>query len=123
MVEARIEREVMMSTPEFQARMQAAQLDDQRRFHGGYVYLIEMQLDGKCYAYKIGLSHNPSMRLADLQVSNPARLVLVCSITGGLRVEQELHKQFSHLSMRGEWFKPEIEILEEFQKRGAAIAA
>jgi hypothetical protein len=56
---------------------------------------------------KIGSSARPLDRLKTLQTSNPQKLELIAVIKGaGTKLEFELHTQFHHLRLEGEWFSP-----------------
>lgn len=47
------------------------------------------------------------LRLTDLQIGCPYPLKLIALVPKGTqRMERELHKAFSDLKVRGEWFKP-----------------
>lgn len=70
---------------------------------------------------KIGYSTQPiDHRLRNLQCGNPENLKVLLVIPGTQQTEQELHKRFSPLRIRGkgEWFRAEGELLEFIQKRG-----
>jgi hypothetical protein len=59
---------------------------------------------------KIGISDNPKRRLKQLQTGNPDKLILIDHVNTGssdeaARVEDMLHKFYSHKRVRGEWFK------------------
>lgn len=64
---------------------------------------------------KIGYSKNVKTRFESLQSSNPDTLILLAEVKGNKTMEQELHNKFSHLKIRGEWFKPERELTEHIQ--------
>lgn len=53
---------------------------------------------------KIGTSKNVKKRLDTIQSASPYKLILLKTIEGGHGLEAELHKKFSHLHVRGEWF-------------------
>lgn len=57
-------------------------------------------------AYKIGKAQRLSSRLAGLQTGNPRKLqvVIVAACSDATLVESNLHKQFAHRRLRGEWF-------------------
>lgn len=78
---------------------------------------------------KIGISHNPHSRLAQIRkgggTSFPRRLdiasaQLVNTEPGGLDREKELHAKFSHLRHTGEWFTEAPELTEYIESLGAA---
>jgi len=64
---------------------------------------------------KIGFSTNVEKRMVALQISSPHDLVLIAKVPGNKRLEKQIHKHFSHLALRGEWFEMDGE-LEEFIK-------
>jgi hypothetical protein len=74
------------------------------------VYVIHAPEAGRV---KIGTSKHPLRRLADLQVANSHRLVLVRVLP--LASEEEMHTRFKSRRVRGEWFDDSIldEIPEE----------
>jgi len=78
-----------------------------RRVHPGFVYFIH---GGD--RIKIGYSKEPEDRLTALQVSTADRLQIIGSIVGDQRKEKSLHDQFRHLHIRGEWFRPETDLVE-----------
>lgn len=74
-----------------------------RRKARALVYFLQ---EGK--RVKIGHSTNPKARAQDL--TRHTVLKLLATEPGGAERERELHKQFAHLRIKGEWFylKPEI---------------
>ena len=65
---------------------------------------------------KIGTSAKPEARLREMQTGNPMELVLLGTLVGGRSKEQALHSQFSHLRIRGEWFRVEEELMLEIDR-------
>lgn len=59
---------------------------------------------------KIGVSHHPHSRLDDLQVGNPYDLTVLKTVDVSHKAETYLHKKFSHLHHRGEWFNLTAEL-------------
>ena len=53
---------------------------------------------------KIGVSNDPEVRLADLQVGSPLPLVLLWKTPGGQGLESALHNYFAPYRQHGEWF-------------------
>jgi hypothetical protein len=51
-------------------------------------------------------------RISSLQVSCPYPLKALGVTSGDPCEERSLHARFSHLSVRGEWFKPAPELME-----------
>lgn len=55
---------------------------------------------------KIGTTNNDvHTRLSNMQTGNPAPMVLLGQMRGGVSVEAELHRRFRALHVRGEWFQ------------------
>jgi hypothetical protein len=73
------------------------------------VYFIQPSGGG---LVKIGVAVDPEKRLRALQVANHERLVLRRVEEGDEMREAELHKQFAHLRVRGEWFWPGVDLAE-----------
>jgi DNA-binding XRE family transcriptional regulator len=67
------------------------------------VYFIRAGEDGPI---KIGHSNRPLHRLMELQVSHWQTLHLRGVLPGGEVEEAEIHSQFSHAHIRGEWHWP-----------------
>lgn len=53
---------------------------------------------------KIGFSEKPWGRFSKIQADCPTELELACVVHGDRAREDELHCQFAHLRVRGEWF-------------------
>ena len=73
-------------------------------------------------AIKIGVSSDPEKRVEAIRSSSPQdltpiRYVRIKDGLNGFLVEQSLHERFSHLRIRGEWFRAEPELFE-FAKSG-----
>lgn len=73
----------------------------------GFVYFIT---DGQ--AIKIGFSRYPDGRQSDLQVAHYLPLRQIAQFFGAWSDEAFLHRKFQHLRIRGEWFRPETELIE-----------
>ena len=73
-----------------------------------WTYFIQSGDDGPI---KIGFTskEDPKERLRDLQTGNPAKLHLIATISGD--VERELHEQFKHDRISGEWFHASPELV------------
>lgn len=70
---------------------------------------------------KIGRSADPELRLRDLQLGSPVRLVLVGTIaTSPEDTEARLHHRFSAAREHGEWFRPVPELLTFIQSLGGS---
>jgi hypothetical protein len=74
------------------------------------VYFIQVGADGPV---KIGkTSKDPRERLCDLQIGMPFDLrIRAVMLDETLGVEDELHGRFSHLHIRGEWYRPAEELI------------
>lgn len=85
------------------------------------VYFIRARSSG---AIKIGVSWNPSRRLASLQAAHHDALELMASTPGDISSERTLHKRFSASRVSGEWFSPSPELIEFIDtiKRGATLS-
>ena len=60
---------------------------------------------------KIGKAKNLSRRHSTLQIANPHKLKLIGYIRGNSETEKKLHNKFQNLKHRGEWFRPDEELL------------
>lgn len=61
---------------------------------------------------KIGVSHETSNRLRELQIGSPARLVVMAVASGDSEDEANLHRIFQRDRMHGEWFRLSPELAE-----------
>jgi hypothetical protein len=85
------------------------------------VYFIQMV--GSDSAIKIGYtSKDPEKRVRDLQVGNPFELKLLGTIKGDKETEIRLHFDFRHLNIRGEWFRPGLELVDFIHRSTTAMA-
>lgn len=75
----------------------------------GYVYFIQGLCGG---AIKIGYSKNPTSRLKELQTGYPDTLTILYMLRGSGQVENFLHNKFEHLRLKGEWFKPDKDLIK-----------
>lgn len=73
------------------------------------VYFIEGEGTGRV---KIGVSHDPTFRLASLQAGSPVALHLRGVLPGGVAVEQALHLRFAEQREHGEWFRLTGELVD-----------
>lgn len=69
------------------------------------IYFIETQ-----GLVKIGYSNDPRRRFSSLTTGCPTVCTLIGVTEGGKEEEGELHSRFSHLRVRGEWFKFAVEV-------------
>lgn len=60
---------------------------------------------------KIGYAGNPDSRRKGLQTGSSEELSLLKTIDGGAALEAELKSRFAHLKIRGEWFRPEADLI------------
>lgn len=54
---------------------------------------------------KIGYAVNITDRMEQLQTANPEKLEVILSLPGTFHKEKEIHEQFKHNRLRGEWFE------------------
>ena len=78
-----------------------------------YLYLIQNPITNDL---KIGISNEPQRRIEELQNTNGRQLNLLYTIPGKSELEKSLHTKFSHLRLKGEWFKYDESIIQEFEK-------
>ena len=74
-----------------------------------FVYFVQQGADGPI---KIGTAVDVVKRLDHLMAANSAELVVRAIIPGGAEIEGELHIRFARHVIRGEWFRPDPEIVE-----------
>lgn len=73
------------------------------------VYFIQENGNG---LIKIGKSDDVSKRIKALQSSTPSKLNLLRVVNGSFDREKYLHHKFSRFHERGEWFRPDPELLK-----------
>src|SRR5262245_48535376 len=84
-------------------------LDNPARLHPPFTYAV---WDGE--AVKVGTSKgHPRVRLDDLQTGNPRKLVLLAYTARP--TEREAHKRLQRHRLRGEWFRPDPQVLAELR--------
>jgi hypothetical protein len=85
-----------------------------------FVYFIQAEnSDG---FIKIGFAKNPIKRLLLFQTGNPYKLKLLGVISGVTEhYELELHVRFQRFRVRGEWFRPDSELLDFIQQEVLCI--
>ncbi len=87
---------------------------------GSSVYFIRAGTDGPI---KIGYSaRDINERLSQLQTGNPEELCLIGLVSGTEDFEKRLHRRFRAHHIRGEWFRPDPEILAFIAGRAAPVA-
>lgn len=67
------------------------------------IYFIQAGENGPI---KIGSSDDPERRMVDLQTANPYELKLLWVHKDENWSEEEIHKEFNHEKIRGEWYHP-----------------
>ena len=70
----------------------------------GWIYFIEA---AELKLVKIGWSRRPERRLAQLMEQSPVELKILTARRGPSLDERNLHRRFSALRHRGEWFRHE----------------
>lgn len=78
----------------------------------GFIYFV----GGRRGPIKIGYSTDVRKRLAKLRVGSSQRLSLMAKAPGTMEEERRMHRQFSHLRIRGEWFRRDPEIIAEIAR-------
>lgn len=73
-----------------------------------YVYFIQ-EITSKFI--KIGFAASVASRKAIIQSSNPHEVIILGIMEGGAKEEAIIHEQFSHLRIRGEWYKSNEDLL------------
>jgi len=81
-----------------------------------YVYFI---LDNTSGAIKIGKANDIEERISGLQTGNPNELIVLhyikCeSVENAFNLEKYCHDKFHHLHVRGEWFKYDKKLFQNF---------
>jgi hypothetical protein len=64
---------------------------------------------------KIGYSGSPIIRSKSLKKERGREVRIIHAIPGTIDDEKALHRRFKHLQTTGEWFRPELELLEFIQ--------
>jgi len=78
----------------------------------GFIYFLTC-IGSEHYPIKIGWSNTPiEARVAQLQGGNPNLLTVLGLLTGSMEDEQNLHRRFGHLRIRGEWFVRNGELID-----------
>lgn len=60
---------------------------------------------------KIGYTAGGTARVSGLQTATPYKVTLLKLIRGDQKAERALHRRFAHLHQRGEWFRPDAELV------------
>ncbi len=82
----------------------------QHDVNGSIIYFIQQKTGSG--PVKIGRARNVFRRLESLQAGSPVQLVILTTMPGGSVREAELHRQFAHLRLHGEWFQDSPELME-----------
>ena len=77
------------------------------------VYFIRNSESGHI---KIGTSEDPEGRLGQLQSAHSAALELIAVVSGDASHEAIIHEWLSDYRIRGEWFRPEADLLAAIEK-------
>jgi hypothetical protein len=81
-----------------------------------FVYFIRQ---GEKGPIKIGFAADPQKRKQQLQTSSSDTLHTLLVLPGTFQTEAHYHARFATLRLRGEWFRPEPELLEFIEKTRA----
>jgi hypothetical protein len=74
-----------------------------------WIYFVRA---GAAGPVKIGFSLKPvAARIKTLQIAHHEELRVIGRMRGTFEDEQSLHRRFAHLHIRGEWFRPENDLL------------
>ena len=84
-------------------------MKDQKNF----VYIIQELQSGDL---KVGISKTPKKRLGQLQIANPRKLTITHLLEGTDETEKEIQRKLRPYRIRGEWFRPPDEILQNILK-------
>lgn len=86
-----------------------------RRRHDAesFVYFVRA---GTAGPIKIGISNQPARRISRAQGYHYEELITMAVVTGSWHDEIGVHEKFSHLRIRGEWFRSEPELIEFIDK-------
>lgn len=74
-----------------------------------FIYMVSAGLEGPI---KIGKSRRLRSRLAELQTCNYEQIYILSLVPSISVSEHELHAKFSHLRIRGEWFRRDVSLIE-----------
>lgn len=74
-----------------------------------FVYFIQGTVSKNI---KIGVSRSPKDRIQSIQNHSGESVRLIGTIRGGRELEHIIHKKFDSLRLHGEWFRPEINLIE-----------
>lgn len=83
------------------------------------VYLICSEFEGR-KLYKIGYTRRPiEKRIKEIKTGNGSDIYLIESFKSqwGTKIEAQLHRQFNHRKVNGEWFDLVDDEVKSFGKR------
>jgi hypothetical protein len=70
---------------------------------------------------KIGISGDPAARFIVLQAGSPVLLSMLGVMLGDREKEREIHTRFEESRLRGEWFRPDPELLAYIEEHTMSI--
>lgn len=79
----------------------------------GYIYFAQIEKTGHI---KIGFSSEPQKRIAGIQASCPFKIRLLAICKGTKKDEENYHKRFKKIHVRGEWYEPKKHLLNFINK-------
>lgn len=104
-----LRKEFKRREEEWHAKEYKRQRDRARRTKkAGVVYFVECPATRHI---KIGYSEDLLARLAALRTSSPSELRLLGVVSAEEHREHDLHARFRGARIRGEWFRPDAELL------------
>ena len=111
----------MTPIPPYYSPQRRAEIEQQRKER--VVYFIRA-VNGTG-PVKIGVSRNPTKRLAELSIWCPFALTVLATIPGGFDLEREYHVALADARSHGEWFHwtPEVAAAVEAALSAAQVAA
>lgn len=78
----------------------------------GWIYFVRRRIDG---AIKIGFSEDVDRRIKEIE-TGAGECELIAEMVGRQSREAELHRQFAHRRLHGEWFSPNDELIDLMRK-------
>ena len=91
------------------SKVERAMADDEGEY--SRVYFMESQ-----GLIKIGFTRDLARRHWELSNSLPHPVELLHDMPGSFDLETDLHRQFAHLRVRGEWFRKEPDLIEHIER-------
>jgi len=68
----------------------------------GFIYVVRM---GDHDYFKIGRSTDVRRRMSELQLPCAGHLLFAYRVADASKVESQIHREFEHVRMNGEWFR------------------